>query len=234
MPPCPMSNSTAATAPMATAQKTRTAVEGSSRPVTAMEMVRAMESPVVARNKMIRIRKAGTIRPGMGICWTMAVLFVVLGAVFLIAVSYKPIYDARETANIDPPWQECHLAMTHAFPGLLLGFMEAVVLASISVAISTRLPMMANFIVCFTIYALGHLTPATVQSTVGEFEAVAFIGQLIATIVPNLENFDIQAAITRDTGVPYHYLFGSLLYCILYGTVAMLLALVMFEDRDLA
>jgi ABC-type transport system involved in multi-copper enzyme maturation permease subunit len=170
----------------------------------------------------------------LGICWTTAVMFIVLGAVFLIAVSYKPIYDARETANLDPTWQDCHLAMAHAFPGLLLGFMEAIVLASISVAISTRLPMLANFIICFTIYALGHLTPATVQSTAGEFEAVAFIGQLIATIVPNLENFDIQAAITRDSGVPYHYLFGSLVYCILYGTVAMLLALVMFEDRDLA
>jgi hypothetical protein len=169
-----------------------------------------------------------------GICWTVAVLFIILGAIFLITVSYKPIYDARESARLDPTWQECHLAVAKTVPGLILAFMEVIVLAAVSVAISTRLPLLANFTICFSIYTLGHLTPAIVQSSVGEFEPVSFFGQLLATIVPNLQNFNIQAAIAAGRDVPYHYLLGSLVYCILYGTVAMLVALVLFEDRDLA
>jgi hypothetical protein len=34
--------------------------------------------------------------------------------------------------------------------------------------------------------------------------------------------------------VPPIYLLWSLVYCVLYSTVAMLLALTLFEDRDLA
>ena len=37
--------------------------------------------------------------------------------------------------------------MLQIAPGLLLGFMEAVVLTAISVAISTRLPMLANLVI---------------------------------------------------------------------------------------
>lgn len=169
-----------------------------------------------------------------GICWAIAVMFIILGVIFLITVSYKPVYDAREAAKVDPAWQECHRAVVRTVPGLVLAYMEVIVLAAISVAISTRLPLLANFIICFAIYALGNLTPAIVQSTVGEFEPVALVGQLLATILPNLETFNIQAAIATDRAVPYDYLVGSLVYCMLYGTVAMLLALVMFEDRDLA
>jgi len=168
-----------------------------------------------------------------GIVWVVVVMFVILGVVFLITVAYKPVYDARESAKQLPSWQECHHAMVQTVPGLTLALMETVVLAALSVAIATRLPMLANFIICFTVYVLGHLTPAIVQSSYNEFEPVEFAGQLLATIVPNLEHFNIQAAVATGQEVPHVYLAVSLLYCILYGTVALLLALVMFEDRDL-
>ena len=58
-------------------------------------------------------------------------------------------------------------------------------LAAISVAISTRLPMLPNLIICTSIYVLGHLVPLLVQSTLERFELVQFIGQLLATILPN-------------------------------------------------
>jgi hypothetical protein len=49
-----------------------------------------------------------------------------------------------------------------------------------------------------------------------------------------LNVFDIQAAIAGGKHVPLDYLGWALLYCVLYSTVAMLLALILFEDRDLA
>jgi hypothetical protein len=49
-----------------------------------------------------------------------------------------------------------------------------------------------------------------------------------------LDHFDIEAAVSTDTPVPLVYLGAAALYCALYSTVAMLLALVLFEDRDLA
>ena len=169
-----------------------------------------------------------------GIAWTLFLLFVVLGLIMLIGISMKTIYDARENSQLVPTWQVIHQEMIHIVPGLLLSFMEALIIASISIAISTRLPMLANFVICFTIYALGHLTTTIVNSTLGEFQPVVFVAQLIATILPVLDHFSVQAAIATGVAIPLEYLAWASLYCFLYCTVAMLMALVFFEDRDLA
>jgi ABC-type transport system involved in multi-copper enzyme maturation permease subunit len=169
-----------------------------------------------------------------GIFWTVAVLFLVLGVCLLICTAYKPIYDARENAETGVTWQSCHLETVSIVPGMVLGFLETALLAAISVAISTRLPMLANFIICFAIYVLGHLTPLVVQSSVSMLEPVRFVAELTATILPVLEHFNIQAAVAGGKDVPADYLGWSLVYCLIYGVIALMLALVLFEDRDLA
>ena len=35
----------------------------------------------------------------LGIVWPIVLMFVILGLVLLLTVSYKVVYDARETAN---------------------------------------------------------------------------------------------------------------------------------------
>lgn len=170
----------------------------------------------------------------LGVLGPVVVLFVVLGVLFLITVSYKVVYDSREVAKSEPPWQLCYVEMMGIVPGLVLAFLETVVLAAISVAISTRLPMLANLLVCATIYVLGHLVPMLVNSSVGKFEIVRFVGQFIATVLPVLDHFNIQAAVAAGAEVPTNYLWMALVYCLVYSTIALLLGLAMFEDRDLA
>ena len=179
-------------------------------------------------------RRSFVVGKFVGIAWTVALMFIVLGVVFLLVVAYKPIFDAKENTAANPPWQICFQEMMHVVPGLSLAFMETLVLAALSVAISTRLPLLANFTICLAIYALGHLTPMIVQSSMGSFPIVGFFGQLIATVFPNLDHFNIQAAVAAGVGVPSAYLAWAFVYCLLYTVIAVLLALVMFEDRDLA
>lgn len=170
----------------------------------------------------------------LGIAWTLALLFVILGTLLMIVIAYKPIYDAREGSPIEASWQLCHSEMTLIIPGLVLAFMETIVLAAISVAISTRLPMIANMVICLTIFVLGNLTPQIVKSNVGRFEIVKFFGQLVAAIFPVLENFSVESAISGNRFVPMSYLGMSGLYCLLFTLVALLLALILFEDADVA
>lgn len=179
-------------------------------------------------------RRAFVFGKFIGIVWSVAVIFVVLGGFFLVLVAYKPLYDARESSKLAPIWEDSYVEVVRTVPGLVLAFMETVVLAAISVAISTRLPLLANFAICFTIYALGHLTPLLVQSAVGNLPPVAFMGLFISAVLPMLEAFNIQAAVAGGREVPYIYMGTAFLYCCLYSLVAMLLALFLFEDRDLA
>jgi ABC-type transport system involved in multi-copper enzyme maturation permease subunit len=172
----------------------------------------------------------------LGIVWTVLIVFVILGGFLLLIVAYKPIYDAKESSAESPVWQVCHFEMIGVVPGLVLAFMETCILAAISVAISTRLPMLANFIISFSVYVVGHLTPLLVQSSVEgrAFEAVVFVAQLLSTVFPVLDHFSIEAAVAAGVSVPYTYLGWALLYTLVYGMIALLLALVLFEDRDLA
>jgi len=170
----------------------------------------------------------------MGLFWVLALMFVVLGIFLLVAVAYKPIYEARESSIDAPIWQVCHAEMLQTIPGLAMGFMQAILLTAVSVALATRLPLLANLSVCFVIYLVGNLTTSIVSSAVGQFAIVEFIAQLIATVIPILEHFQLQSAIDADRPITMSLLSGNLIYCLLYIMLAMFLALLLFEDRDLA
>jgi ABC-type transport system involved in multi-copper enzyme maturation permease subunit len=169
----------------------------------------------------------------LGIFWTVGLLFTIHGLLFMILTAYKPVFEAKEGAQ-DATWQLCHLEMMSILPSLALAFMETIVLASISVAISTRLPMLANLIICFSIYVLGNLTPLIVQSGYGRFEIVQFFGKLIAVVFPNLENFNVEPAVSGGHLVPLSYLATTGVYASIYSLIALCLALILFEDRDVA
>ena len=111
----------------------------------------------------------------LGIVIPVAIVFILLGSFFLATVSYKTTYDARESAKEAPTAEDCFNESMRVVPGLALGFMEAVILASVSVAISTRLPMMANMIIC-TDLRVGPSRPAAGELTVGNNDFVRFVG----------------------------------------------------------
>ena len=169
-----------------------------------------------------------------GISLAIALMFIVLGLWFFAWVSYKPIYDFAEASKGLCEWPECFLEATHIAPGIFLCFLEVLVFVAISVAISTRMGVLANFLICFSVYVLGHLTPLLVQSSMAEFQPIVVFGQLVAIVFPVLNHYDVQAAINTNSAVPLEYLGWSIIYTAIYGSVAMLLALVLFEDRDLA
>ncbi len=179
-------------------------------------------------------RRSFVIGKFLGIFWVLLLMFAILGSFELISVSYKPLFEARETSEGVPSWQGCFLEVSRTIPGLVMALMQATILSAISVAVSTRLPQLANFAVCFGIYLVGNLTPTLVGSSDQQFEIVRFVAQLIAVVIPILDHFNMQAAIDANNAIPYSLLCGNLVYTGLYVALAMFIALLFFEDRDLA
>ena len=169
-----------------------------------------------------------------GLVLVALLVFLILGGILLATTSLKVVYDAREGSKVDPVWRDCASEMITVIPGLVLSLFETILMAAVSLAVSTRLGMVPNLIVCFAIYAVGHLVPLIVQSSVGRFAIVRFVGQLFATILPVLDHFTIEAAVIGGVAVPWTYLGWAGLYAGLYSAVALLVALVLFQDRDLA
>ncbi len=179
-------------------------------------------------------RRQFVIGKFVGISMAIALMFCMTGLWFYIWVAFKPVYDFQEASKGLAEWTVCFQEAVNVLPGLFLCFLEVVIFVAISIAISTRMGILANFLICFAIYVVGHITPLIVQSSLGAFETVAVFGQLVAIVFPVLDHFDIQAAINTGTMVPLPYLGWSIVYTAVYGTMVMLLALVLFEDRDLA
>ncbi len=169
-----------------------------------------------------------------GIMLAVLVLFVIIAAVLLVVISYKPIYDARETTRAVTTWQNGHEEIMTTIPVLGLYFMETMAIGAVAVALATRLPLLANFITCFVIYVIGNLTSPLVASTEGNNELVGFVGKLIAVVVPNLNVFNVQSAVDAGNPIPMIYLAGSFNYLVCFAIAVWMLAMLLFEDRDLA
>lgn len=182
-----------------------------------------------------------------------AVLWLFLPLVMLLSffIFYKVGYDQRETSAEISPWFETvkvmgmslkwphHVrvaAVSQIIPGVVLSFFQVAVLSAISVAVATRLPMVVNLVTCFAIFVVGNLTPLMVSQgeKVIQSEFVIFVARLIATVLPSLESFNIYAALARGGTVPPSYLGLCLVYGTAYAAATILLAFILFEDRDLA
>jgi ABC-type transport system involved in multi-copper enzyme maturation permease subunit len=173
----------------------------------------------------------------LGIELGVLALYILLGTLFAAGVAYKYYYDAREAAGTVIESSKQWAQVRQVLPGLALGFFEVTVLTAISVAISTRLPMLANLVVCILIFFLGHLSPVLVE--VGQQgqvnELVTFMAKFFAVALPALEFFNAGPSISTGAAIPwFSYVLPALGYCVLYSGAALLLAFILFEDRDLA
>ncbi|MGL4461511.1 MAG: ABC transporter permease [Planctomycetia bacterium] len=170
----------------------------------------------------------------LGIMAAIALLFALLTFVFLAALYYKVGYDAKETAAEIPAFAERLKVLWRILPGVVLTYFQVAILTAVSVAFSTRFPLHINITACIIIFLLGHMAPLMVQ-TEGQFEAVKFMAQFFALVLPGLEYFNVAPAIATDADVPWlTYVLPCALYCLMYSAIALLLGLLMFEDRDLA
>lgn len=132
-------------------------------------------------------------------------------------------------------------------PGVVLGFCQVMVLLAIATALATRLPLVVNLVTCLLVYFMGHLTPVLVQiarrrqandpnSAVAQL--LTFMAQVFDTVVPSLDLFKIDSALLSDVPPPIDQFFfhvgQATALAVLYSVIALLLGLILFEDRDLA
>ncbi len=138
-------------------------------------------------------------------------------------------------------------------PGLAICFGQVLLLVAIACALSTRLPMVVTLVACLLIFFFGHLAPVLLQVThnlqseyarahPGEtgaaLDLVRFVAQVFDTLLPALEYFNLGPALVRARPLPLGeylwYAASVLAYALIYAAIALLVGLILFEDRDLA
>jgi ABC-2 family transporter protein len=131
----------------------------------------------------------------------------------------------------------------HAF-GVLLGFGKVMILVAVATALATRLHFVVSLLVVLFVFLFGHLAPVVVrvtetsQSQTTASKLVGFLAKVFDVVLPALEFFNMSPAIIRETpldlGAFIIYVFTVFGYAIIYTTIALVIGLLLFEDRDLA
>lgn len=135
-------------------------------------------------------------------------------------------------------------SFAHTF-GIALGFGQVMILVAIATALATRLPFVVNLVICLVVYFLGHLAPVVVRVTGNSSSnqntavgLVRFLGNLFDTLLPALEFFNMGPAIIRETPLDLwefaSYVATVFGYALIYTLIALVVGLLLFEDRDLA
>lgn len=165
-----------------------------------------------------------------------AVLLMALPIVLAFAglTIYKVFYDARESTRDDVTIENAVIEVLRLLPAVVLVLLEIMVMSAISVALSTRVPMVVNLVTCLAIFVVGHLTETLVVSNIGKLELVGFMARLVAMVLPAVGMFNVEAKLMTDGSVPPVYVGWAAVYAGAYIMAAILLAFWMFEDRDLA
>ena len=195
----------------------------------------------------------------IGIVQAIAIMIIALSVFFILTLPYKCYYDTREAGlstydegvmklkmiTLSGTGIKLKLYLLHeeiwwiicrSLPSLFLTFMEAAVMAGVSVAISTRLPMVVNIVTCLAVFVIGHILPIMVNYTQAtqQLEFVAFIAKVFAVIFPVTEVFNSSGVVSMGRIVPPVYILVAMIYCVCYCAATMILSFLLFEDRDLA
>lgn len=169
-----------------------------------------------------------------GIQTAVLLLSLPIIIVFCLLIVYKVFYDARESVKDDITWEMAGIEVLRVLPAIVLCLMEIMVMSAISVALSTRVPMVVNLVTCLAIFIVGHLSEALVVGNLGKLELVGFMARLIATFLPAVGVYNVEPKLMTDGAIPSIYLGVAAAYSVAYILASIFAAFLMFEDRDLA
>jgi ABC-type transport system involved in multi-copper enzyme maturation permease subunit len=151
-----------------------------------------------------------------GIMGVVACAIVVLVAVFIVALWFL----------------EKKVDWIIAEAGVF-AFLQVAVLTAVSVAISTRFPLVVNVAACFLLYVAGNASSFIAGAGAEKGAFLRTCAQILVTILPNLENLNVASLAAKGISVSFSCLAFGLLYAVLYVTAVLAVAYVSLERKEL-
>jgi ABC-type transport system involved in multi-copper enzyme maturation permease subunit len=126
-------------------------------------------------------------------------------------------------------------------PAALLIGLALWLLAAIALACSTRLDMMPTLAICTAVFLVGLMSDylfgrATEASAGGGFFHTlgVWVSTVLYTIIPNWQLFWLSDALEKGRTIPWSYVGKALAYVAGYLGAALVLAMLLFEERELS
>lgn len=153
----------------------------------------------------------------LGIALALSLAYAILSAVFYLTLGWK----GEGVANPD------------LLKGIVLSYLQVLVMAALSIAFSIFLPITTNAVLCLSLLTLGHLSNFIYGAALkGGILAKGF-GKMIFLIIPNLGFLDLTFAMGLGRPVSLIYMGWAVLYGLFYIGIILYAASVLLEKREL-
>lgn len=110
----------------------------------------------------------------------------------------------------------------------VLLFLAAIIIVALAVALSTRFNIVVTLSACVGIFMLGLIS----DWAFGELAKTQLWAKICYYLVPNLQIFWISDAIYEGSEVPIKYILITASYALCYTTAILLLAIAVFQRRQ--
>lgn len=178
----------------------------------------------------------------LGATLTLALNIALMGIVFLIAVTLKAKGIQVAMASASSGLKEVGTVGVQIFDmntvlGVVMIFLQFMVLSSVVMMFSTFLTQTVNFFVGTGVYILGVMSTViqTLANADGSSKAVKMLYTGIHTIVPNFDKFNVTNTLlhpeTTITSLP-RYTLEVALYAIVYSLIMAVIAVLVFEKKE--
>lgn len=115
----------------------------------------------------------------------------------------------------------------------VFSFLQVAVLTAVSVAISTRYPLVVNVSVCFVLYVAGHISSFIWPLFSEKGPILRTCAHIFAILLPNLETLNASAAAASGTTISISCLAFACLYAVSYIVAVLAIAFIAFEHKEL-
>ncbi len=117
---------------------------------------------------------------------------------------------------------------------VLLVWVEMAVIVAAALFFSAFSSSMLAALFTLGFFIAGHFNDLVdIDALSGGFKPLAGVLHLLYFAIPNLEHFNIRSRIVYEMGVPPGYIGFAILYGALYTLLFLLLAAIVFEQKDL-
>ncbi len=175
----------------------------------------------------------------LGILAVVALAILILQHIFSVALCFlegtaQKAMSERGLIGLLQVFLLAPVKMQHVMlEAAAFAFLQVAVLTAVSVAISTRFPLVVNVTACFLLYVGGHAhTFLTAEMKAGG-TASRTCAHVVGVLFPNLESLNVAVLAARGIDIPFSCLAFGVLYALLYVTGVLALALLSLERREL-
>ena len=122
------------------------------------------------------------------------------------------------------------LELKYLLPALTLIFFAVWAMGAITIAISTRLDMLPNMMICSALFLLGLVSDYYFAGEASK----SILYSIVYAAIPNWQLFWLADALASRREIPIEYVLWGAAYVLLYISFCSSFAILMFSDKELS